>query len=403
MCRPSAIIQAQASNNPAATSPKENLWILDGGTGREIERRGGPFRQPEWSALSLYKNPSIVRDIHKSFIDAGATNITTNTYAIVPFHLGKDRYNKDCRWLLDLATDLAVQAKGDRSDVQVMGSIPPISGSYQPGSFDEDIARPIIHDFLNAFRGKVDSIILETMGSAQEAKFALQQIKQSAINVPVYLSFYVQADENSNGEPRLLTGDTLSGAIELLRQSELLTTEQVPLIMVNCCDIYLVDEALRELSCALANTKFRIGAYPNAFSAPPTSAANVKAREVNQDISPAVLQSMAQKWMRVYGATAVGGCCGIGPDHIRAVANLQKTGQLKLDHASASVAASKSIEAIKTELASARASTSNSIEVANTEARSICCGAQGCGCGVQVGFGQQLPLLCGAVTPSSSK
>ena len=33
------------------------LWVLDGGMGRELARRGAPFRQPEWSALALMEAP----------------------------------------------------------------------------------------------------------------------------------------------------------------------------------------------------------------------------------------------------------------------------------------------------------------------------------------------------------
>jgi S-methylmethionine-dependent homocysteine/selenocysteine methylase len=34
--------------------------ILDGGMGRELQRRGAPFRQPEWSALALSEAPQAV-------------------------------------------------------------------------------------------------------------------------------------------------------------------------------------------------------------------------------------------------------------------------------------------------------------------------------------------------------
>ena len=34
--------------------------ILDGGMGRELQRRGAPFRQPEWSALALMEAPEQV-------------------------------------------------------------------------------------------------------------------------------------------------------------------------------------------------------------------------------------------------------------------------------------------------------------------------------------------------------
>ncbi len=38
------------------------MKILDGGFGRELARRGAPFRQPEWSALALTEAPEIVKE-----------------------------------------------------------------------------------------------------------------------------------------------------------------------------------------------------------------------------------------------------------------------------------------------------------------------------------------------------
>ncbi len=42
------------------------LWVLDGGMGRELARRGAPFRQPEWSALALMEAPQTVREVHQA-------------------------------------------------------------------------------------------------------------------------------------------------------------------------------------------------------------------------------------------------------------------------------------------------------------------------------------------------
>jgi S-methylmethionine-dependent homocysteine/selenocysteine methylase len=92
---------------------EEELLILDGGTGREIKHCGGPFCQTGWSALALYKDPTIVCQVHESFLKAGSTAVTTNTYVFVPFHLGRERYYKEGKRLLKLVVDLAVQAKGD--------------------------------------------------------------------------------------------------------------------------------------------------------------------------------------------------------------------------------------------------------------------------------------------------
>jgi len=66
--------------------------LLDGGMSRELMRVGAPFRQPEWSALALLDGPEWVARVHRSFVDAGADVLTTNSYAVVPFHLGEERF-----------------------------------------------------------------------------------------------------------------------------------------------------------------------------------------------------------------------------------------------------------------------------------------------------------------------
>ena len=67
------------------------VTILDGGMGRELHRRGAPFRQPEWSALALMEAPDIVRETHLDFLRAGAQVITS----------------KPSTWLLSIKTFFA--------------------------------------------------------------------------------------------------------------------------------------------------------------------------------------------------------------------------------------------------------------------------------------------------------
>ena len=93
---------------------KMPVIILDGGLGRQLSENGAPFRQPEWSALALMEAPHTVREVHDQFIAAGADVITTNTYAIVPFHIGEDRYEDQGGALLELAAKLARSRPMDR-------------------------------------------------------------------------------------------------------------------------------------------------------------------------------------------------------------------------------------------------------------------------------------------------
>ncbi len=106
--------------------------MLDGGTGRELLRIGAPFAQPEWSALALIQAPHYVRRVHDSFIRAGAEVITTNSYALVPFHLGEARFAAQGHALAALSGQLARQAADAAPvPVAVAAGLPPVGGSYR--------------------------------------------------------------------------------------------------------------------------------------------------------------------------------------------------------------------------------------------------------------------------------
>ncbi len=107
------------------------MLILDGGMGRELNRRGAPFRQPEWSALAMIETPETVRDVHIDYIQSGAQVITTNSYALVPFHIGESRFKEAGQSLAALSGQVAKQA-AHGTGAKVAGSLPPLFGSYRP-------------------------------------------------------------------------------------------------------------------------------------------------------------------------------------------------------------------------------------------------------------------------------
>ncbi|HAX27713.1 MAG TPA: homocysteine S-methyltransferase, partial [Alteromonas macleodii] len=84
-----------------------DILILDGGMGRELKKTGAPFKQPEWSALALMQTPELVSDVHKRFLEAGACVITTNAYALVPFHIGENTFREQAFTLAQNAAELA--------------------------------------------------------------------------------------------------------------------------------------------------------------------------------------------------------------------------------------------------------------------------------------------------------
>jgi Homocysteine S-methyltransferase len=64
-----------------------------------------------------------------------------------------------------------------------------------------------------------------------------------------------------------------------------------------------------------------------AFYIPPPdpanrTAANRTIRQVNCNITPNVIKDQAQEWINT-GATVLGGCCGVGPEHIHALSSIR--------------------------------------------------------------------------------
>ena len=66
------------------------MIIPDGGLGRQLKAISS--RQPEWSVAALIEGPHFVRAAHDAFIAAGADVISTNSYAVVPYHVGEETY-----------------------------------------------------------------------------------------------------------------------------------------------------------------------------------------------------------------------------------------------------------------------------------------------------------------------
>ena len=185
------------------------VLILDGGMGRELLRRGAPFRQPEWSALALTEAPDAVRDAHLDFIRAGAQVITANSYAVVPFHIG-DRFELEAQTLAAIAGRLAREAATQSGqDVQVAGSLPPLFGSYRPDLFEVARAPMLAAPLVAGLAPYVDIWLAETISSLAEARTWREVLPNDG--KPFWLSFTLD-DAVPHEVPVLRSGETVAEA-----------------------------------------------------------------------------------------------------------------------------------------------------------------------------------------------
>jgi S-methylmethionine-dependent homocysteine/selenocysteine methylase len=293
------------------------MIILDGGLGRQLMAIGAPFRQPEWSALALIEGPQFVRQVHDEFIAAGADVITTNSYAIVPFHIGEQRYAAESSSLLRLAAKLAREAADAAPHpVRVAASIPPMCGSYQPDAFDPLLARHRMQNFREHLTPTADIIIGETLSSIAEAEIFLEMFADHAADL--WLSVSLEDAKFTKGTPKLRSGEMLAEllpGIDGSRLDALLFNCSQPEVM---SDAILLARAARDtVTARRAAPRTLIGVYANAFPLMDEeyAGANGDLFQLRQDITPGAYLAYASEWAGI-GADIIGGCCGITPKHI---------------------------------------------------------------------------------------
>lgn len=282
---------------------RHDVTVLDGGMGQELLRRADADPTPLWSAQVMIDQPDLVRDLHRRFIDAGADVITVNAYSATRCRLGPAGRESDYESLQIRACELANEARVDHDDVLVAGCLSPFGWSYRPNltlPLDELTARYAETAALQA--PYVDVIICETMGSIHEARAAITGA--TATGKPVWVSWSLLDDDTC----RLRSDEPLSDAIAA-------ATDLHPAAMlVNCS----VPEAITTAMSTLATSPVPFGAYANGFTHIADEfepGATIAVLGQRHDLGPSTYADVAVGWVDS-GATIVGGCCEIGPDHI---------------------------------------------------------------------------------------
>ena len=285
------------------------ITVLDGGMGRELLRIGAPFRQPEWSALALTQAPEYVVQAHQNFIDAGAQVISTNSYAVVPFHIGEERFAREAVELAGASGRLARKAADAAPHpTTVAGSLPPLFGSYRPDLFDAADARRIIDPLVEGLAEHIGVWLGETLGSIDEAQAVRHALERAGMDDrPLWISFTLRDGRHlASGED---VADTVAASVDLGAQ----------VVLFNCCRAEWITEAIGT-AASLTNGAAQVGGYANRFVTTDgaTDGANQTLGDLREDLGPERYCEVVADWLQ-RGATVVGGCCGIEPAHTRRI------------------------------------------------------------------------------------
>jgi S-methylmethionine-dependent homocysteine/selenocysteine methylase/SAM-dependent methyltransferase len=283
--------------------------ILDGATGTELIDVGGARPETDehlWGVTAIIDSPEEVKAVHRRFVDVGCDVISTNTWGLPTAlregrpqfweSLGSVHWMDVARRAVQLARAAAEEA-GREHEVAVAFSI--------NGDVDTPDGRETIRLLSRAFEeDQPDLILLETLSLVGSSTYSTVQ---SLIDtgLPVWLSFRrcrngvcgVYGEHWGGPE-----GDSFGRAARRFEEIG------VSALSINCVP---PDHVTGMLSWLRDFTDLPLGVYPNLGY---LSTAGWR-DEITVD--SARYAELATRW-REEGAQIIGGCCGVGPEHVAA-------------------------------------------------------------------------------------
>lgn len=280
--------------------------LLDGATGTEVERRGVKMDDHTWSGASVYTHPEVIRSIHEEYIGCGAEVIITNTFATARHMLEAIDLGDKTREINMQAARIATEARQNAAaDHPVY-----IGGSLSLIAPDIDSAkRPPVPKMKEIFReqadalaeGGCDFLILEMMRDVAYTSAAIESCL--ATGLPVWVGFSVRT--SSSGEPIMFSTDDVEMPVDEAFKSA--AQYDIDVMGIMHSDLNLTKPCLEIVKKYWDGP---LSAYPNSgyFEMPNWQFVDI--------IAPDKFVAEAQQWVDA-GVQVVGGCCGIGPEHIR--------------------------------------------------------------------------------------
>lgn len=300
----------------ARTFDDGGVIILDGGTGTELERRGVPMDNEAWCGPASLDHLAVLEAVHGDYIAAGADIVTANTYASSPLMLEPAGYGDRFEAINRAAIRTAHRARtaSGREDVAVAGSLSHMLPIVQGTARTDPGWSPSRVDMARALRRLAslhkeegcDLILLEMMYHPERMAPAFEAALETGL--PIWAGFSVR--RGSDGRILSFTQERdipFEEVVQLLADVDVAAAG----IMHSASDV--IADALSILRKAYDGPLL---AYPDSgyFKMPHW--------QFDAIISPNEFRRFADDWV-ASGVQVIGGCCGLSPEHIRAIAPIR--------------------------------------------------------------------------------
>ncbi|HZK96735.1 MAG TPA: homocysteine S-methyltransferase family protein [Prolixibacteraceae bacterium] len=274
------------------------ILVSDGAWGTFLHAKGlKPGQCPE---LWNIEHPDEVFDIAKSYIDAGADMVETNSFGGSSFKLIHYGLADRASELNQAAAAISRKAAGNKF---VLGSVGPTGKILMMGEVTpEEVYESFKEQVIALEKGGVDAIIIETFTDLDEARLAIRAAKENTTREVICTMTF---ERTVDGEYRSMMGVSPT---EMMQE---LVPEGIDIIGANCGNgIEGMIQIVKEIR--ICNTVIPVLIHANA---------GMPVYDDGKTVFPeSPLQTASYvKAIIEAGVNIIGGCCGTTPEHIRQI------------------------------------------------------------------------------------
>ena len=262
--------------------------------------------------------PELVRSIHEAYLAVGVDAIETNTFGANWANLAE--YGIEDRiYELAFAGGKIAREAADAWSTKEQPRF--VLGSLGPGTKLPSLGHTSYHNLKDAYytasKGLVDAgcdaLLIETTQDLLQAKSAVNGARQAIEEAGRDVILIAQVTVETTGT--MLLGSEIGAALNALEPLS------IDIIGLNCATGPAeMSEHLRYLS---KNSKVAISVMPNA------GLPILGAKGAEYPLGPEELAIALETFVKDYGITLVGGCCGTTPQHLQAVVERLSSGKPK--------------------------------------------------------------------------
>jgi len=286
---------------------KNRVLVADGAMGTILQKKG--LKNGEIPESWNVSKSEIIKDIHKSYIDAGADIIITNTFGASKLKLERVGLSDKVEYFNKKGTEIALEASSN--NVYVLGDLGP-SGRFAKPYGDVEFEDLYINFKQQIFALKdtgIHGFIIETMSDINELNACILAVKDST-NLPLIASMTFQKINDNNF--KTMMGVSVEDFVKKT------VSKKCQIIGTNCGDgtnemLDIVKEIKRVLESY--EQKVFVLAQPNAGKP------KFKNEKTYFDESPDKFKEIIPEYLEV-GVNIIGGCCGTTPEHIEVIKKL---------------------------------------------------------------------------------